>query len=90
LKRLDASGLVTRGRRQEDERAVEVTLTSKGTALLREAEGVPTEMATVMGLSAGASRQLRTLLNQVTTSLARHHAEDQAEESRMPAEGTPT
>jgi DNA-binding MarR family transcriptional regulator len=85
LKRLDASGLVTRGRRQEDERAVEVTLTPKGTALLREAEGVPTEMASVMGLSAGASRRLRTLLNQVTTSLARHHAEGQADVSRMSA-----
>ncbi len=71
LKRLDASGLVTRGRRQEDERAVEVALTLKGTALLREAAGVPTKMASAMGLTADAGQRLRALLKEVTTSLAR-------------------
>jgi DNA-binding MarR family transcriptional regulator len=74
LKRLDASGLVTRGRRPDDERAVEVGLTAKGTALLRAAGGVPTKMAAVMGLSARAGRQLSALLMTLTASLAHHHA----------------
>ncbi len=81
LKRLDASGLVSRGRRHEDERAVEVALTPKGTALLRDAAGVPNKMASVMGLSAEAGHRLRTLLKQVTTSLARHQAESPSEVS---------
>jgi DNA-binding MarR family transcriptional regulator len=72
LKRLDHSGLVTRGRRQEDERAVEVGLTSKGTALLREAASVPAQMAAAVGLSAQAGHQLRALLEQLTTSLVDH------------------
>jgi MarR family transcriptional regulator, organic hydroperoxide resistance regulator len=74
LKRLDADGLVTRGRRPEDERAVEVALTSKGSALLREAAGVPAKLAAVLGLSLRASHQLRGLLKDLTVSLARHHA----------------
>jgi DNA-binding MarR family transcriptional regulator len=74
LKRLDASGLVTRGRRHDDERAVEVALTAKGTVLLRAAGNVPTKMAAVMGLSARAGRQLSALLMTLTASLAHHHA----------------
>jgi MarR family transcriptional regulator, organic hydroperoxide resistance regulator len=86
LKRLDASGLVTRGRRQEDERAVEVTLTSKGAALLREAAGVPGKMAAAMGLSAPAGRQLSALLKQLTTSLASHHPPGDAGAPKMAAD----
>jgi DNA-binding MarR family transcriptional regulator len=85
LKRLDASGLVTRGRRQEDERAVEVALTSKGTALLREAAGVPNKMASAMGLSADAGRRLSALLKEVTTSLTRHLDQKTAEAPKMAA-----
>jgi len=84
LKRLDASGLVTRGRRQADERSVEVALTSKGAALLREAAGVPKRMASVMGLSADAANRLRTLLKQVTASLARHQPANPSEAPRVP------
>ncbi len=85
IKRLHASGLVTRGRRHEDERAVEVVLTSKGTALLREAAGVPNKMASAMGLSAEAGQRLRALLKEVTTSLGRHVEQKKAEARRMVA-----
>ena len=83
LKRLDASGMVTRGRRQEDERAVEVALTSRGSALLRQAAGVPTKMAAAMGLSVQAGRQLSELLKALTTSLGRDHARRTAEAPTM-------
>jgi len=72
LKRLDASGLITRDRRPEDERAVEVTITVKGTVLLSTAVNIPARMARVMGLSAQSGRQLRGLLTKLTTSLAHH------------------
>ena len=52
LKRLEASGLVTRERRADDERTVEITPTPRGRALLRAAEKVPTEMAALMGIRA--------------------------------------
>jgi MarR family transcriptional regulator, organic hydroperoxide resistance regulator len=41
LKRLEATGLVTRGRDRDDERMLAVTLTAKGRALRAEAEKIP-------------------------------------------------
>jgi MarR family transcriptional regulator, organic hydroperoxide resistance regulator len=69
LKRLEASGLVTRRRRPDDERTVEITLTPKGRALEREAKRIPIEMAAVMGLSEGEERKLRAVLRKLTASL---------------------
>ena len=69
LKRLEASGFVTRRRRLDDERTVEITLTAMGRALEREAESVPLEMAAVMGISDGEERELRTLLRTLPASL---------------------
>jgi MarR family transcriptional regulator, organic hydroperoxide resistance regulator len=72
LKRLEASGLVTRRRRLDDERTVEITPTPRGRALLRAAERVPTEMESLMGISAEEGRKLRTLLGKLTASLESH------------------
>jgi len=69
LKRLEASGLVTRQRRLDDERTVDITPTTKGRALEREAEHVPVEMAAVMGVSEVEERKLRLLLRKLTASL---------------------
>lgn len=69
LKRLEASGLVTRRRRSDDERTVDITPTPKGRALEREAERVPVEMAGVMGVSEAEERKLRVLLQKLTASL---------------------
>lgn len=69
LKRLAASGLITRQRRHDDERAVEITPTSKGRELRREAARVPTALAAVMGLSPDEARKLRASLRKLATSL---------------------
>ncbi len=72
LKRLEAAGLVTRQRRPDDERTVEITPTPQGRALSRAAERVPSEMASLMGISGDEGRRLRTLLGKLTASLERH------------------
>jgi DNA-binding MarR family transcriptional regulator len=69
LKRLEAAGLVTRQRRLDDERTVEITPTPRGRALSRAADKVPTEMAELMGISVDEGRRLRTLLGKLTASL---------------------
>jgi DNA-binding MarR family transcriptional regulator len=69
LKRLEASGLVTRRRRPDDERTVEITPTPKGRTLEREAKRVPVEMSKVMGISQADERKLRSLLRKLTASL---------------------
>lgn len=72
LKRLAASGLITRQRRHDDERTVEITPTVKGRALLREAASVPAALAAVMGLSPDEGRKLRALLRKLVASLEQH------------------
>jgi MarR family transcriptional regulator, organic hydroperoxide resistance regulator len=70
LKRLEASGLVTRRRRPDDERTVEITPTPKGRSLERDAKRIPVEMAAVMGIPETEERKLRALLRKLTASLA--------------------
>ena len=72
LKRLAASGLITRQRRHDDERTVEITPTIKGRGLLREAASVPSALAAVMGLSPDEGRKLRALLRKLAASLEQH------------------
>ena len=71
LKRLDAAGLVTRHRRPDDERTVEIAPTAKGRALARDASGVARTMAIAMGISAHEARQIRALLAKLIASLWR-------------------
>jgi DNA-binding MarR family transcriptional regulator len=71
LKRLEAAGLVTRRRRTDDERTVEITPTAKGRALERPASKVPVEMKAVMGITADEERKLRVLLRKLSGSLGR-------------------
>jgi MarR family transcriptional regulator, organic hydroperoxide resistance regulator len=70
LKRLEASGLVTRRRRADDERTVEITPTPKGRSFERDARRIPVEMAAVMGMSETDERKLRALLGKLSASLA--------------------
>lgn len=44
VKRLEAQGLVTRGRSADDERALSIELTSTGVALREQAESIPGRM----------------------------------------------
>jgi DNA-binding MarR family transcriptional regulator len=50
LKRLEASGLITRGRDPADERVLAVTLTGAGRALRAEAEKVPPAIVARLGV----------------------------------------
>ena len=58
LKRLAASGLVTRTRARDDERALEVGLTEKGKRLRNQAERIPAQVMDQLGVEA---KQLETL-----------------------------
>jgi DNA-binding MarR family transcriptional regulator len=69
LKRLEAQGLVERRRRAEDERVVEIHLTTDGRALRRRAAGVPRAMLEKSGLTPEALVALRRTLRQLTRRL---------------------
>jgi MarR family transcriptional regulator, organic hydroperoxide resistance regulator len=72
LKRLEATGLVTRRRRVDDERTVEIAPTTKGRVLAREAGRVANAMATELGITLQDAKRLRGLLGQLITSVNRH------------------
>ncbi len=63
LKRMEAAGLLTRARDEEDERVVRARLTSKGRALSAKAAGVPGEIACRVG---GNLRELARLRDELT------------------------
>jgi DNA-binding MarR family transcriptional regulator len=69
LKRLEASGLLTRTRAASDERQVVIALTRAGKALKAKATSVPEDVfcATALGMSqaGGLKSQLETLRNQL-------------------------
>ena len=69
LKRLEAAGLVTRNRRRDDERSVEIGLTDAGRELRPKADDVPTRLTCAMGLDARTSEQLLRTLKQVTEAV---------------------
>ncbi|HET9073875.1 MAG TPA: MarR family transcriptional regulator [Solirubrobacteraceae bacterium] len=69
LKRLDGAGLLSRRRRIDDERAVDVALTDAGRALEARAAEIPERFACALGLSMAEARQLRVLLDRVAVSL---------------------
>ncbi|MEO3767944.1 MarR family transcriptional regulator [Streptomyces sp. B8F3] len=72
LKRLEANGLVTRRRRADDERLVEVSLTPEGTELRRKANVVVPSLDEAMGLTEQEQEQTKALLRKMTGNLAAH------------------
>jgi MarR family transcriptional regulator, organic hydroperoxide resistance regulator len=67
LKRLEASGLLTRSRDSRDERQLRVDLTDQGRALRQQALNVPPTVVAKLGLSLGELEGLRvglTTLNE--------------------------
>lgn len=72
LKRLESAGLVTRRRRTDDERGVDVALTDAGAALRDRATAIPVEIGRAFGIDAAAQRSLREQLRSLTRSLAEH------------------
>lgn len=63
LKRLESHALVTRARRPEDERTVQLTLTPAGAALRDEAKAAQSVVADDTGLSAAERARLRDELH---------------------------
>ncbi|MFC7491002.1 MULTISPECIES: MarR family winged helix-turn-helix transcriptional regulator [unclassified Knoellia] len=68
LKRLESSGLVTRGRDPRDERALAVSLTSRGTRLRSRAEQVPPAIIERLGMEIDELEGLRDGLTRLITA----------------------
>jgi DNA-binding MarR family transcriptional regulator len=70
VKRLETAGLVRRERQSRDERLLAVTLTPAGNALRRQAEHVPAQIISRLGLSLADLEQLNAALRAVITAAA--------------------
>ena len=71
LKRLEATGLVSRQRHEGDERVVRVLLTPQGQALRSSAAKIQRQVAQKTRLSNQHFIQLRAQLNELTTTFTR-------------------
>jgi len=69
LKRLQTAGLISRKRRTDDERSVEIALTDTGGALRNKAADVPARLTCALGLDADAQAQRRDTLKELTASI---------------------
>lgn len=65
LKRLEASGYITRGRAHGDERSLAVSLTPSGTALRAKAVTVPGTMLDKLGLTREQAQELHRTMTQL-------------------------
>jgi MarR family transcriptional regulator, organic hydroperoxide resistance regulator len=68
LKRLEAGGLVRRGRDIDDERVLAVTLTEKGQALRAEAEKIPPTIVDRLGMELTELQDLHQTLTRLITA----------------------
>ncbi|HEY4020968.1 MAG TPA: MarR family transcriptional regulator [Pseudonocardiaceae bacterium] len=75
IKRLEKAGLVSRQRRADDERSVQVVLTDEGVALREKARAVPPVIAAAMNLPPARFDDLRAGLRQLTDSVIAHTGE---------------
>ncbi|MGR6912888.1 MarR family winged helix-turn-helix transcriptional regulator [[Actinomadura] parvosata] len=62
LKRMEAAGHIVRRRRADDERSVDIELTSQGAALREQAQSIPGEINEALPLTEEESATLRDLL----------------------------
>lgn len=76
LKRLQAAELVTRQRRAEDEREVDIRLTEAGLALREKASGIPECLAQCMQLPLDQMLALRDELKRLTRQIQLSQRED--------------
>ena len=65
LKRMQSKGLITRSRCTEDERAVRIALTPRGSALRERAVSIPTELSQSTNLSPEEIETLKRLLRKL-------------------------
>ncbi|MFD4295282.1 MarR family winged helix-turn-helix transcriptional regulator [Rhodococcus sp. NPDC058505] len=68
LKRLEASGLITRTRSAEDERALVVDLTDAGRALRADAERIPPAVVAALGVGLPQLEELHRVLTGINTA----------------------
>ncbi|MBQ0925214.1 MarR family winged helix-turn-helix transcriptional regulator [Saccharopolyspora endophytica] len=69
LKRLQTRGLLARARSEADERSVRVEVTDEGRALWQQARDIPQRMVSATGMDLGEVEQLRSTLENLTTTL---------------------
>jgi DNA-binding MarR family transcriptional regulator len=74
LKRLEAAGLITRRRSNDDERRLDIELTTRGRELRREAEKIPPAVVVRLGMEIGELESLHASLTKVI--VAARAAED--------------
>ena len=65
LKKLEAGGLVSRARSEEDERSLIVTLTDKGSALREQAKDIPGKIGACVPLTSDEAGALYSLLYKI-------------------------
>ena len=75
LKRLEAAGLITRSRRPDDERVLDVELTGAGRALRQQAVGVPPRVIERLGMDVGRLEELHAALTEVIAAARRAGAD---------------
>ncbi len=68
LKRLETRGLLSRRRRADDERSVEVALSDDGRALREQTRHIPAAIGSAMGIDEATVTQLQRILREITTS----------------------
>ncbi len=72
VKRLEGLGYVRRGRRADDERTLDVTLTDEGRALRAGALAIPPAMMAQLGMSVDELQALHALLSDLIGRTAAH------------------
>jgi DNA-binding MarR family transcriptional regulator len=65
LKKLEASGLITRNRSGTDERSLKISITSKGEALKEKAKMIPGRMAACINVSPEEAKTLYYMLYRI-------------------------
>lgn len=70
LKRLEAAGMVVRGRDPKDDRALAVSLTERGADARQQAERVPTAIMERLGMGIGELSDLRDTLTRLIEAAA--------------------
>lgn len=75
LKRLEKRGLISRSRRDDDERSVSITLTGEGDALRGRCLQLPRQISEATGMSADDLDRLSTTLRRLTDSVNDYRAE---------------
>jgi DNA-binding MarR family transcriptional regulator len=68
LKRLDALGFITRTRSVADERSTHIELTEAGTALRRQALGIPPAVVARLGVELTELEELRRVLTRINSA----------------------